>query len=200
MANVQAPWGFRPVRRSDAADWSTAFETRQILNTNSTAIGFGDVVKALTTGYLTRATAADNALADPGVYGIFIGCEYYDTAVAKKIFSPWWTGVSTALAGSVLARVISDPRVVFEVQVGGSSSTGCVLADVGANIGIGDGAVNTLSGFSAQFADQTTINTTITLPFRVLNLSQKVGVDNTSAYNTVEVALNNAAFNSRTGI
>lgn len=199
MANTQAPWGFRPVRRVDAADWSTALETRQISSANTTAIGFGDAVKALTTGFITRATSADNALADPGIYGVFLGCEYYDTALAKKIWSPWWTGVTTALAGSVLARVIPDPRVVFEVQVGGSTSTGCVLADIGQNIGIGDGAVNTLSGFSAQFADQTTLQTTITLPFRVVNLSQKVGNDITAAYDTIEVVLNNSAYNSRTG-
>lgn len=199
MANTQAPWGFRPVRRVDAADWSTALETRQISSADTTTIGFGDVVKALTTGFITRATAADNALADPGIYGVFLGCEYYDTALARKLWSPWWTGVTTALSGSVLAKVIPDPRVVFEVQVGGSTSTGGVLADVGQNIGIGNGSVNTLSGFSTQFADQTTIQVTATLPFRIVNLSQKVGNDNAAAYNTIEVVLNNAAYNSKTG-
>ena len=199
MANVNAPFGFRPVRRSDSADWSTAFETRQIASNYATGIGMGDAVKAISTGFLERATAADNALADPGIYGIFIGCEYYDTALAKKVFLPRWTGATTALAGSVLARVISDPRVVFEVQMGGSTTLGGVIADLGANIGILDGAVNTITGMSTQGVDQTSLQVTVTLPFRVVNLSQKIGNDNASPYNTVEVVLNNSAYNSRLG-
>lgn len=197
MANTQAPFGFRPVRRVDAAAVTFAMDTRQISSADTTAIGYGDVVKAATTGFITRATAADNALADPGIYGIFYGCEYYDTALQRKIFSANWTGVTTALANSIMAKVIIDPKVVLECQVGGST-TGIVLADVGANIGILNGTIGA-TGISTQGIDQTTVNTTITLPFTIIGQSQKIGNDNTSAYNTVEVLLNNSRFNSRTG-
>ena len=172
-------------------------DTRQVSSADTTAIGYGDVVKQLTTGFITRATASDNALADHGIYGIFYGCEYYDTAQQRKIWSANWTGVATALANSVFAKVIIDPRMILEVQAGGSS-TAIGLADIGANIGILNGTV-AVNGISTQAVDQTTINTTVTLPFRIVGLSNKIGNDNTSGFNTVEVVLNNAVYNSRTG-
>lgn len=198
MANTQGPFGFRPVRRVDAADWSASIETRQVLNTDTTAIGRGDVVKALASGYLKRATSADNALAAPGVMGIFWGCEYYDTALQRPVFSPNWTGVSTALAGSVQAQFIADPRVIFQVQVGGSS-TPVGIADLGAVIGILDGTIAS-NGYSTQGVDQTVLDQTNTRPFKIWGLDPTIGNDNTSAYNTIWVVLNNASMNSTTGI
>ena len=203
MPNTSAPFGFRPVGRVDSADWSASLSERQIANNDTTAIGQGDVVKALSTGFITRATASDNALADPGIFGVFMGCEYYDTATNTKVFNKQWPGITTAVANSIRARVIADPRVVFEAQVGGSTSAGVVLADVGANIGVLNGTVSAVTGLSTQGVDQTTINTTVTLPFRIVGISSKVGIDNGAgalgAYNVALVTLNNSALNSRVG-
>lgn len=190
MANIAAPFGFRPVRRGDTADWSTALETRQVLNSDATAIGWGDTVKETAgTGFVTRATASDAA-----IYGVFWGCEYFDTALQRKIWSPNWTGVTTALAGSVFARVISDLQVVFEVQTGPG---GCVLADVGRNIKTLDGTVAS-NGFSTQAVDTGNKGQTGTFQWIVVNLSQKVGNDNASNFNTIEVQINNSQ--RRTGV
>jgi hypothetical protein len=200
VPNVSAPFGFRPIGRVDSAAWAASLSERQISNADTTAIGQGDAVKALSTGFITRATAADNALADPGIFGVFWGCEYFDNAINQKVFSPQWPGITTAVAGSIRARVIADPNVLFEVQAGGSVSVGVVTADIGANVGILNGAVNAQTGQSTQGIDVTTINTTVTLPFRIVNISPKIGLDNVaSAYNQAIVKLNNAALNSRIG-
>jgi hypothetical protein len=171
-------------------------DTRQIASSDTTAIGYGDAVKQLSTGYITRATSSDNALADPGIYGIFFGCEYYDTTLQRKVWSANWPGVSTALSGSILAKVIVDPNIEFEVQNGSSTAIG--IADIGANVGILNGTI-AANGLSTQSIDQSTVNTTITLPFRIVGLSQKVGNDTASGYGIIEVKLNNSVFNSRTG-
>lgn len=203
MANQFSPFGFRPVRRVDAADPTFALDARQVLNTYNTAIGHGDACKMVASGYIQRATSGDNALADPGIYGVFWGCEYYDTTLQKPVWSKHWPVPGTnVLAGSVVANIISDPRVIFEVQVGASGSGPISLAttgQIGMNIGIFDGTVSAI-GMSAQAVDFSTLAATITLPFRVYDVSPLVGNDNTSANNVIWVTLNNSTFNSRTGI
>ncbi len=195
MANTQAPFGFRPSRRLDGAEPNYALNNFPILNTNTNTIGKGDPVLLNSSGQVDIITPGTGV-----ILGIFWGCEYYDTVQQKKVFANQWAGSSSALAGSVLAYVITDVKMVFDVQVGGSTTTGVVAADVGANINFaGQGAPNT-AGFSVAYANQTTINTTNTLPFRIVGFSGNVNNDITSAYDTIQVILNNATFNTTTGV
>lgn len=192
MVNTNAPFGFRVTRRFDGAPPNYAYRNLQILNTNTTQIFQGDPVKVLATGYLDLAVPSD-----ANIEGIFDGCEYYDTSVKRKRWSNNWTGVLSAVAGSIVAKVIVDPMAVYEVRSSGAAIT---QADIGTNATFTAAAGNTLTGVSQIPLNQATINTTNTLPFRIVGLSATGQNDNASSYNIVEVVCVGIQINNRTGL
>lgn len=198
MANTNAPFGFRPSRRYDGAAPNYTFTYYQILSSYSTTIGTGDVVKITNTGVTGPYAAVQLAAAsDTSILGVFFGCEYYDTAQQKLLFMPQWTGPSTA-AGTVVAKVIDDPNMIFEVQASGAAIT---AASVGLNAKFtGNGAPNSLTGISTAALDSANVAVTATFPFRIVSLSQYGQNDNTSSYNIVEVKMNTSIMNQTTGI
>lgn len=193
MANTNAPFGFRAVRRLDGAVPNFATRTYEIAYNNSTKIRKGDAVKLLTTGYIDLAAASDTSL-----LGVLDGVEYYDVVQAKKVFfNGWLAPTTTALAGSVKARVIVDPMAVYAVQSNGAALT---LANIGENIKLVAGTGNDLTGISGAAVDQTTLNTTNTIPFRIVGLSEQGTNDNASSYNVVEVIIVGNHFTNLTGL
>lgn len=196
MANTLAPFGLKAVRRLDGAAPNYSVIQRQILYSDTTTIGKGDLVKDGGAGYIAKAVYNSTS---HDLLGVFDGCQYYDTAQNKTIFSPMWTGVSTALSGSVLANVIVDTQLVFEVQSTGTNPI--ALADIGINATFVAAPVpNSITGQSTLTLDANTINTTATFPMRIVGQSARVDNDNTSASNIVEVVLNDAAIKSTTGM
>lgn len=197
MANQNAPFGFRPVRRKDGADWTQSLEWLPILNTDTTKIFRNDMVVLQSSGYLTRATASTKPYT-----GIFLGCEYYDTALKDKVFSNFWTGSSTALAGSVRAKFIRDPGVIFQAQAVGT--LGILFSDVGSNIDAIDSATigSTLSGLGNMGVDTSTIATTNTLQWQIFALAPtgQQGGDATLVNDIVEVCMLNVSDRTLTGV
>ena len=195
MPNTQAPFGFQQWSGNGA---TPTYEqtTRLIASNNATAIFNGDPVVSLSTGYITRATAGTTQIA-----GIFVGCKFLSTSQKRTIWLPYWPGSDAA--SDIEAYVIADPNAKFKVQAGGSS-TPITLAAVNNNINFGLGTGNTSTGNSGAFADQTTINTTTTLPFRITQLLTDPpgwnGSDATTGYNYVIVAFNWMDAKSTTGI
>ena len=196
MANTNAPFGLRPVRRLDGAAPTYQTNPYQIITTQTHKIGTGDLVKydGSNAGYIDYAAATDTP-----VLGVFAGCEWYDTSQQKKIFSPQWTGVSTAVA-PITAYVYDDVSIVFEIQSGNGGPV--TIAGLRQNAKIsatGVGAPNTTTGISTEFLDFATLATNqATYPLKIIGLSQKYGNDNTSQYNLVEVVLN--ATNYKSGV
>jgi hypothetical protein len=210
MANTLAPFGFTPVRRLDGATWTGNQSHRLIAAANVTPLFQGDVVVSLNTGYISRAAPGTTQIA-----GIFVGCEYYSTAVGRKVFSNYWPGV--AVANDVDAFIIDDPLCVFLVQTWSATTNKATLASINGNYNfnnhtnnsaVPDG--NTSSGISGNVLDaDTSPITTATLPFRVVgvpgldipNLGSVVnGYDTSTIYNVALVAFNNQDFKSLTGI
>lgn len=196
MANPTVGWGFRPVRNflSSAGNFQT--NTRQIAYNYATAIGFGDAVIPLSTGYIALATATDTP-----IQGIFAGCRYINPNAAQGqqiTYSKNWPGVSLGVSTIVVtAFVYDDPNIVFEVR-NSSAATPITEADLGINAKLVAGTVNS-AGISTQTLDQATIATTPTFPFRIQGLSRAVNNDNTIGNNLVYVTLNAAALNTPTG-
>ena len=112
-----------------------------------------------------------------------------------------WKAPSLASTVVVTCWVYDDPNIVFEGQAGGSSTTGLLQADVGNNVNFGGQSTPNSAGFSQAYFDQTTLNpATTTLPFRLIGMSQKVGNDPLSAYDTVEAVFNFSQIKSTTGV
>lgn len=191
MANTNAPYGFKPTRNLIASVTNYAQNAYTIASTNTHTIGFGDVVSLLSTGVIDVS-----ATTDTNFLGIFLGCNYFNTATGRFEFPNQWTGVTTT-SGVITAYVCDDPNAIFTVQ---SSGTAITVANIGSNANFtGNGAPNAYNGISTAALDQTTIGTTNTLPFRITGLSTYAGNDNTSSYNWVEVKFNANVFQTTTG-
>ena len=199
MSNIQGPWGFRPVRRIDGADPTYSLNPYQIAYNNGNVIARGDPVILNSSGLIDTIAPGTTA-----IFGIFMGCEYPDPTLQRKTFQNAWRAVSgLASTAIVTCYVIEDKKVVFEAQMGNSNTTPTgpiTQANVGNNINFYAQATPNSSGISGAYADQYTIGTTNTLPFRIIGLSQKVGNDNTSIYNTIEVCLNYDQLGNETGV
>ena len=197
MSNTNAPNGFQYFGRLEGGS-PTEGLTRQFISSGDTnALGYGDPVVRLASGYMTAATNG-TAMMD----GIFYGCEYNSTVLGKTVWSNYWAGTGGA-GGDVVIHVCDDPEAQFVVQ---TDNTAIVFADQGANIGFVTGTPNTTTQFSTAAVGQSTIGpATSALPFRVVGLlSQSAppgtnGTDNTSAFNRVIVAPNNWDRKSLTG-
>lgn len=190
MANTNAPFGFRQIKGTGSAP---TFEqnVRAIASTNTTSIFFGDAVIPLTTGYIAQATASTVRLE-----GIFAGCKYNSVAQKRPVFSNYWPGSDAN--GDVEAYIIDDPNAQFEVQSSDSGGTAPVaFANIGEYINLAVGTGDTATGISGMTVNVNTLNTTVTLPFRIVGLIQNPpgsnGTDIASEFNRVIVAFNNAS-------
>jgi hypothetical protein len=136
MANVNGPFGLRPVRKLGGGEITQ--NEYSIATAYATAIYTGDVVEMSGTGRDITQAAATNV----DNIGVFRGCSYVD-ANGRWTFSPYWPGVSDGKT-TIVAYVIDDPDVVFECQ-----ATTIAEADIGnvAQILVGSGSANT--GISA---------------------------------------------------
>lgn len=186
--NTNSPNGFQFFGKMEGASPTVGYTYRKV--TSSSAIGYGDPVVSLGTGYIDIAAAGTTQIA-----GIFYGCEYFNSAIGHKVWSPNWPGSASA-TGDGVAQLDTDPNSMYVAQ---SNNTAIVFADIDANINfvIGTPATTAAGGFSTSSLDQSTINTTNTLPFRIVGLlsdydtsNSAPGTDNSSAYNRVIVRAN----------
>lgn len=192
MANTNAPFGFRQYSGTGSAPTYEQV-VMYIAAANTTDIFFGDPVVPLNTGYITQATSNSVQIA-----GIFVGCKYLSTSQKRTVWSNYWPGADAT--NDIEAYVVNDPNAKFVAQ---SDSTGIAFADINANIGFSIGSGNTATGISAAILDTSTLNTTNTLPFRVVGLVQNppgsAGTE-AGAYNWAVVAFNNVSTKQLTGI
>ena len=197
MANTNAPFGFRQISGTGSAPTYEQIAVRIVYN--ATNIFYGDPVVADTNGYVVQASS--NSAAN-GTAGIFVGCQYLSVAQKRTVWSNFWPGSDVASGNTVTGYIVNDPNAKFIVQ---SDATGVATTDINANIGFAIGTGNTLSGISGAYLDTTTINTTNTLPFRIISLydfppGSQGTITSGQAYDWVVVAFNNVATKQLTGV
>ncbi len=199
MSNVNSPFGFRYSRRLDGAEPNYQIATRPIASTNANKIGYGDPVKTGASGATYLQGYLDIAATNSQMTGVFIGCSYVDS-VLGYVERPSWTAPSTAVAGTVVGKIILDPMAVFECQVG-NLTTAVPQTNMGLNANFGGtGTPTTTSGISVAYLDGGTIQTTNSLNFRLIGFSGAVNNDPLSANPIVEVIINNGDYNTTTGV
>ena len=193
MPNTQAPFGFRPIRRTDGAAWSSALRQSKAQNTDG-ALNRCDLVKQLADGTVAIAAPADGHV----VLGVYVGCHYLNSALGYPIWSNYWPG--SGAIGLVDCFIADDDRVVFEAQ---ANAGNLVFADIGICMDIVVNASTT--GFSKMALNDGTKAVTATFPFRMVGLGNggvniSDGYDSTSNFNIVEVQPNNWLMSSGAGI
>jgi hypothetical protein len=195
MANTNAPFGFRQFSGTGSAPTYEQIAVRIVYN--ATNIFFGDPVAPDANGYVVQASSNSVQVA-----GIFVGCQYLSVSQKRTVWSNYWPGSDVASGNTVTGYIVNDPNAKWVAQ---SDATGVATTDINANIGFAIGTGNTASGISGAYLDTSTINTTNTLPFRIVSLidfppgSQGTN-SNGQAYDWVVVAFNNVSTKQLTGI
>lgn len=202
MANTQTAFGFRHIGFLPGFSPDYQILNRLISSANTTKIFRGDpVVKATTTGFI--AQGANNTAT---LEGIFDGCMYIPATGGAPTWSPVWPG---AAAASATAYIINAPGALF---LAATLLTSLTSSAIGANVGFAIGTGSTIGGgYSGATIDQSTLTTTNTMPFQVVDLYG--GAGNTSNFGAVGngsdqatnyawavVAFNNQRFKQLTGV
>ena len=197
MANIFAPFGFSQLSGTGSAP--TYEQVVGFCAYNTAAMYFGDPVFQNANGTVYPTTPGTGILA-----GVFVGCKYLSVSQKRTVWSNFWGAADVASTNTVEVYYVNDPNAKFLAQVGGSSSTGLAVTDIGANVQFAYGTPNTMSGLSGAYIDITvTPTTTATLPFKVVGLDTSPPGSNgtdAGAYNYAIVAFNNVSTKTLSGI
>jgi len=163
MATTATPMGAEPVGTLSASGSFTGKVRHiKIASGYGTGIFYGDFVKIHTDGTVQKETTTD-AAGTPAFVGIFVGCAYTDPSTNQKTFNQQWP--ASTVASDAVAYVVDDPNVLIQMQADGSLAQ----TNLGNNIDVAYTAGSTSIGRSKNAADQSTANTTATLPFRIVD-------------------------------
>ena len=176
MANNNSAFGCKPVRMMGGAPYSGGQSRYRIASGATTPIFQGDLVTQLTAGVIGRHAASGTV----PIVGVFNGVQYTDPTTGEQVFNNYYPG--SIAASDIVASVIDDPNVVFELQ----ADAAMPVADLFGNFDIVDGSPvgDTSSGISNAELDVGTRATTATLPLKALDISQDPDNDDVSSANT----------------
>lgn len=161
MATTASPYGLRPVNLIGGQPYAGSTRLIKINNAYAANIFYGQPVSINSSGVVVADTGT-TTVAATGVVGVFVGCTYTDPNLKYKIFKQYWpTGT---VATDAYAYVVDDPDVVMQIQ----ADDAVTQADLGANIGFSTFSGDTATGNSETSADAASINTTATLPLRIV--------------------------------
>ena len=192
MANQQGNFGFRPVLMMGSAYNGQGQQEMTIASNETNSIFMGDPVVLNANGSISRGSSAGAELV-----GIFNGCFYTDPTTQKPTFSNHYPGA--IVADDIVANVISDPDVIFEVKVDDANGG---RAQVGSTANIATYAAgSTKSGISGVALDGSTFATSNASNFAVYDLSTDPdNSDYDSANANILVRINKHQYRDTTGI
>ena len=110
MANKDAAFGLRPVKRIGGTPFTGGQSRYRIAANYGTSIFTGDMVAQVTGGGVE--IHADGGTVP--IVGVFNGCQYTDPTTKETVFSPFYPASTNA--SDIIAFIIDDPMVVFEIQ------------------------------------------------------------------------------------
>jgi hypothetical protein len=160
MASTASPMGAEPVGTLSASG-SFAANVRHIPigTTYGTSIFYGDFVKLVSTGTLEKDTGTTTMTP----VGIFMGCFYTDPTTKQPTYSQYWPAANAAT--DAVGYVFDDPNGLFRIQADDTLAQ----TALGNNIPVVQTAGSTAIGRSKVAADASLINTTSSLPLRIID-------------------------------
>ena len=175
MANQDAAFGLRPVKRIGGTPFTGGQSRYRIAANYGTSIFQGDMVAQVTGGGVE--IHADGGTVP--IVGVFNGCKYTDPTSGEQVFSNYYPASTNA--SDIIAFIIDDPMVVFEIQ----ANTAFPIADLLGNFDIVyTSAGSTKSGIAGAELDVATGATTAGLPLKVIDISEDPENDDVSSANT----------------
>jgi len=150
MANLDTPFGFKPVKNLNGSPWNGKVNVYYVPSTDATAIFKGDAVKSAGSADATgKYPTVTQATAGAAVRGVVIGFGDNPNVMTNpdnpmRAYRP----ASTAM----YAFVVDDPQVIFEVQED-SDGAALAVAAVGLSTNFVVGSGSTATGKSAMELD-----------------------------------------------
>jgi len=175
MANIDAPFGLRPVGELGSDIQNGGTSKYLIASGESDVIMKGDLVKLEATGYITLSTDSDAVAA----IGVFNGCFYIAPTTKKPTWSNYYAGSITPASGSIEAFVYDDPNKLYEIQSDGTIAQ----SSVGRNTNIVYTVGSTVNGQSKTELDATTESAGVTGQLRIIRISEDPDNSDISADN-----------------
>ena len=187
MSSTANPYGMIPVENQGAQYNSQGFEQVPILDGYPTALYFGDVVKLGSNNYLEKDTGTSTLTP----YGVFLGCKFISPSLGYFQPQGFWpasttTGYTT-YPNFPMGYVSTFPWGVFQIQANGPVT----WADVGKNAALVQTAGSAAFGKSRNALNASSLDTTDTLPLRVVGLVESPTNASGDAYTDCLVVFNN---------
>ena len=164
MANIDAPFGLRPIAKQGSAPGGTIGTTKYKISSGASALFTGDPVKLKADGSIEVKGGAGAITG--AISGVFMGCFYTDPTTSKPTFRDHFP--ASLSPGDGIAFVADDPDQLFICQQD-SVSANAVAADLNLNANLVFGAGSTATGLSGVEIDSSSKNTTATLQVRLMS-------------------------------
>jgi len=150
MANLDTPFGFKPVKHLNGAPWNGKVNVYYVPSTDGTAMFKGDAVKSAGAADATgKYPTVTQAAASNVIRGVVIGFgDNPNTMTNPDYPMRSYRPASTAM----YAFVVDDPFVIFEIQED-SDANSITAAMVGLSTDIVVGSGSTTTGKSAMELD-----------------------------------------------
>jgi hypothetical protein len=193
---VSAPYGLLPINSVDGKPYAGAIRQIPITGSYGTSIFYGDVVKLVTGGTVSKSGIGANVEAEPTL-GVFVGCSYTNSS-GQPVQGQYYP----ASSANGVAYVVLDPQAAFKVAVTTSGNTSVVTsvtrAVVGTNMEIATGAGNTNTGDSGLSVVSGSADNSAILPVRVIDVVPETAINATN-FREVIVKLNQPQLEVTTG-
>ena len=171
---VDKPYGLKPVNLIGGQVFAGATRQRRIAS-SAASIGYGDPLEFDTDGTV-KVAAVTTAASNGGFAGVFLGCNYVSSVTGQPTYSQSWiSGTSVKANTYIYAYVADDPDTLFKAvgvsaSLNVSTTDGFEYGDIGSNVALVDEALNTTTGDSQRGLLLSSVNTTRSLPIRIVDV------------------------------
>ena len=186
MANKDAAFGMKPVRMIGGGVYTGGQSRYRIAANYGTSIFQGDMVAQVTGGGIE--VHADGGTVP--IVGVFNGVQYTDPTTKEQVYSNYYPASTNA--SDLIAFVIDDPNVVYEVQ----ADAAFPVADLFGNFDIVySSSGSTVTGISGAELEVSTGATGTSLPIKAIDISEDPENSDVASANTnVLVVIQNSIY------
>ena len=196
MANVNRPFGLKPVSYLNGAPYNGQARLYSVAVGNGTALYVGDPVTLSGTADTTGIAGVSIGVAGSAVIGVIVGVVVASAGVSLVGSTIDLTRRSLPVSTAGYVMVADDPNLIFEIQDGVVAGT--ALTDIGQNVDF------LIAAGGKTFSDSgtttaTTVAGTATCNLKLLGFVQREDNTPASQYAKLLVKINNHVYNAHTG-
>jgi len=202
MANSNTAYGLRPIGLVGSGANSTGVTQYEIASNNTNAIYQYSICVPTAAGVIDQA--GDTAGGTTQALGVLMGVEYVDSVSKKPVYLNYWPGSSAVSVDTnypVKAFVADSPDQLFKVASDASltdRATALTAVFANASLGTSARAGSTDNGSSTSALSVSSVNTTATLPLRIVGIMDDAGNKDFTAAGIPLIVRLNAHFNAGT--